>query len=137
MEILDIPFVKKVGIDKNQDGNLTLSFVASNQNHLQTMHASALFALAETASGEALLAQFPHLSGKVAPVLRDSNIKFKRPATNGVTAYSSITDESAVKFESQFGKKGRSSIKVDVVIKDIDSNVVFTGEFNWFLQGIE
>lgn len=137
MEIVKIPFVQKVGIKKNQQGNLTLGLDESNQNHLQTIHASALFTLAESASGEALQVHFPELAGRVAPVVRDSQIKFKKPAVKLVTAFSTISDESISKFNEQFKRKNRSSITVGVTIKDSDENVVCVGEFNWFVQGVE
>ena len=52
MKVIEIPFVKKVGITKTENNKLELAFTADTQNHLETMHASAQFALAETASGE-------------------------------------------------------------------------------------
>lgn len=137
MEIIEIPFVKKVGIGKNPEGNLTLDFVESNQNHLQTIHASAIFTLAESASGHALLTTFPELVRKVAPVVRDSQIKFKKPAVKSITAFPSIAEDSISKFKEQFKKKQRSTITVHVAVKDIDGNIVCIGSFNWFVQGIE
>jgi acyl-coenzyme A thioesterase PaaI-like protein len=105
VEITKIPFAKKVGIKKNQDGDLTLDFNESNQNHLKTMHASALFTLAETASGEELQMQFPQLVGKVIPIVRDAQIRFKKPAKKSVTAIPSISEKSIAKFTEQFRKK--------------------------------
>ena len=137
MEIVQIPFVNKVGVKKNKEGNLILGFDVSNQNHLQTIHASALFTLAESASGEALQVNFPEFVGKVAPVVRDAQIKFKKPAIKSVTAFPTISDESILKFKEQFKKKNRSSITVDVILKDADENIVCVGVFNWFVQGIE
>jgi acyl-coenzyme A thioesterase PaaI-like protein len=134
VEIVNIPFVNKVGVEQSPEGNLTLGFDESNQNHLRTIHASALFTLAESASGEALQRCFPELIGKVVPVVRDSQIKFKRPAEKSVTAYPSITDESISKFKHQYMKKSRSSIAVDVTLKDSDGNIVCLGTFNWFVQ---
>lgn len=137
MEITHIPFIEKVGIQKNSDGALELSFDESVQNHLQTIHASALFALAEAASGEALQSNFPELVGKVAPVVRDSQIKFRRPATKPVTAVPSVSDEGVLRFKERFGKKGRSSIAVNVEVRDAEGVVVCAGIFNWFVQRIE
>ena len=105
-------------------------------NHLQTIHASAQFTLAETASGEILQTKFPELVGKVVPLLRDSQIKFKKPATKSITAFSSISNESLEKFNNQFSKKGRGSITVDVAIKDNDKTVTCVGIFNWFVQSL-
>jgi len=65
MDVVEIPFVKKVGINKNTNGDLELPFNNEVQNHLQTIHASAQFTLAKTASGEMLQTKFPGLIGKV------------------------------------------------------------------------
>ncbi len=94
MNVVEIPFVKKVGINKNINGELELPFSENVQNHLQTIHASAQFTLAETASGEILQIKFPELAGKVIPLLRDLQIKFKKPAAKSISAYSSISTES-------------------------------------------
>jgi len=104
---------------------------------LQTIHASAQFALAETASGYILQTIFPELEGKVVPVLRGSEIKFKKPATKTISAYPTITDQAISKFREQFERKGRSSISVDVKIIDCDNTVTCLCTFNWFIQSIE
>lgn len=137
MDVTKIPFVKKVGITQAKDGNLELAFSDEMHNHLATMHASAQFALAETASGEFLQTFFPELVGKVIPVLRDATVKFKKPAVKNIIAYPSISDESCEKFNSQFAKKGRASISIDVEIKDIENTVTCIASYNWFVQKIE
>lgn len=136
MDIIEIPFVEKVGITKSGDGKLELPFNKSIQNHLQTIHASAQFSLAETSTGELLQTLFPELVEKVIPVLRDSQIKFKKPATKDILAYPAVADEEILKFNEQFAKKGRSSILVNVEIKDSDDVITCSGVFNWFIQRI-
>ena len=137
MNVLEIPFVDKVGIQRNADGELELPFDTGVQNHLETIHASAQFALAETASGEILQKSFPGLAGKVIPVLRESQIKFKKPAKKKIVAYPSVSTESLSKFEEQISKKGRAIISVDVQVKDVEGQVTCTGTFKWFVQQIE
>ena len=137
MNVLEIPFVEKVGLTKTADDQLELVFKKDVQNHLNTIHASAQFTLAETASGEALQQQFPELGGKVIPVLRDAGIKFKKPALQNIYAQASISDESRLKFSEQLSKKGRASINVNVDIKDVEGTVTSVGTFNWFVQSIE
>lgn len=136
MNLLEIPFVSHVGLQNNPDGNLVLPFDNKVQNHLQTIHASAQFALAETASGECLLKTFPDMAGKVVPVLRDSQIKFKKPAQKDIVAYPHIEKESIDRFSEQFAKKGRASISVNVDIKDIEGTLTASGEFNWFVASV-
>jgi len=137
MEITSIPFVKKLGLEQNLDRALQLTFNETVQNHLHTIHAGAIFTLAETASGEALQQIFPELVGKVVPVLRDAQVKYKKPATNTITAFSSVNEEDIAQFRAFFGKKGRSLIAVSVEVRDPDGMVVCLGVFNWFIQRIE
>ncbi|WP_166642564.1 PaaI family thioesterase [Methylocaldum gracile] len=136
MDVTAIPFVEKVGICRTEEGTLTLPFSTSTQNHLNTIHASAQFALAETASGEALQRLFPELAGKVVPVLRESHVKFKRPASSAIFAFPAVSEEAVSKFKEQFEKKRRSSITVDVEVRDSDGVVTSVGMFDWFVQGL-
>lgn len=137
MDVIEIPFVKKVGITKSANGELELPFTKETHNHLETMHASAQFTLAETASGEFLQTLFPELVGKVIPVLREATVKFKKPAVKNIIAYPSMSDETREKFNTQFSKKGRASICVDVEVKDIEGTVTSVASYNWFVQKIE
>jgi hypothetical protein len=41
MNIIEIPFVDKIGIQRNADGELELPFYTGVQNHLETIRASA------------------------------------------------------------------------------------------------
>lgn len=136
MDVTEIAFVKTVGLERTEQGVLTLPLSTSTQNHLNSVHASAQFTLAETASGEALQQLFPSLVGKVIPVLRESNIRFRKPATSEVYAFPTVSEDTAARFEEQFARKGRASITVDVVVKDAEEAVTCSGSFNWFVQGV-
>jgi acyl-coenzyme A thioesterase PaaI-like protein len=137
MDIIEIPFIKKLGITRTRDGQFTLAMRPDLQNHLQTLHASAQFALAEAASGEILQTLYPQLVGKVVPVLRASHIKFKKPASQDVFSCAAVSDEALAKFDQQFANKGRALITVDVELKDTDGVVTCSGSYDWFVQGIE
>lgn len=137
MNIIDIPFSEKVGIEKCPNGFLVLPYHEGILNHLKTIHASALYSLAEAASGEALQVCFPALVGKVIPVVRESQFKYKRPATKSITAYPRISDAAIEKFKNKFVRKGRSLITVDVEIKDVEDVVISVGSFTWFIQSME
>lgn len=139
MDVTEIPFVKKVGINHsaNDEGKLELPFNKDTHNHLATIHASAQFTLAETASGEYLQTLFPELVGKVIPVLRDATVKFKKPAVKTILAYPSVADEAVEKFSAQLNQKGRAIISVAVDIKDIENTVTCVASYNWFVQKLE
>jgi acyl-coenzyme A thioesterase PaaI-like protein len=137
MDVTQIPFVEKVGIVRTEQGILKLPFSASTKNHLDGIHASAQFTLAETASGEALQLLFPELVGKVVPVLRESQVKFKRAASTAISAFPTVSEDAISKFRERFERKRRSSIAVAVEMRDSDGAVTSVGTFEWFVQAIE
>lgn len=136
MDITKIPFNQFIEIKSNPDDDcvLSLTFKEEMKNHLGTFHASAQFALAEACSGYSLQKNFPHLENAVVPVLRKSEIKFKKPASSNIMAKGNISSEQKEQFERQFEKKGRASISVAVDIATQDGTVIMTGNYEWFVQ---
>lgn len=137
MQVTDIPFVKHIGIERKEEGTLKLEAIEVVQNHIQTIHAAAQFALAETQSGLYLQRLFPEYKDQVVPLLRGSTVKYKQPATKEIYAVASVDDESKEKFKAQFLKKGRASIIIEVELKDSDEVVTMVGEFTWFVQKLD
>lgn len=129
----DIPFVSHIGI-KDEHNVLSLDFKDDVLNHIKTIHASAQFTLAETQSGLHLQKLFPQLEGKVVPVLRDAQVKYKKPAMEKIIAIASSNEEAVEKFKAQFDKKGRGSLQIDVEVKDINSVLTCQATFTWFVQ---
>lgn len=135
MKVSDIPFVKLTGVQEEKD-RLSLDFRPEVQNHIQTFHAGAQFTLAEAQVGLFLKQSFPSLEGKVIPVLRESKLKYKKPATTKIYAYTHCGDEELEKFRLQFEKKGRATIEVFVEVKDSNDVLCCEGSFTFFVQGI-
>lgn len=137
MNITGIPFVAHLGItEAPAEGSLRLPYTTTLHNHLQTVHASAQFALAETASGACLQAAFPEWVGKVVPVLRDAQMKFSRPAQSDLTAQAGIADDERERFQAQLSRKGRSTITVDVEVRDAQDAITCRGSYTWSVQRI-
>ena len=135
MKATDIPFVRHIGIEE-QNSELSLDFKNDVLNHIETIHASAQFALAETQSGIHLQKLFPELEGKVLPVLRDAQIKYRKPAQEKIIAFASTDAEDVAKFRSQFEKRGRASIQINVEVKDINGVLTSQATFTWFVQAL-
>ena len=135
MDVTQIPFVKHIGIEK--DGQ-TLKLEASDtvQNHMQTIHASAQFTLAETQSGLFLQRIFPELEGKVLAVLRGSTVKYKNPAISTIYATASIEEDMKDKFLNQLERKRRATIVIGVQVLDEEEILTMQGNFTWFVQKI-
>ena len=111
-----------------------MDFKENVLNHIKTIHASAQFTLAETQSGIHLQKLFPELEGKVLPVLRDAQIKYKKPAQEKIIAIASTDGEAVEKFKQQFERKGRGSLQIEVEVKDINDVLTSQGTFTWFVQ---
>lgn len=81
--VVDLPFNQFIGLKKAEEPNL-LTLPAGGQylNHLGTVHACALLALAEASSGEFLLRQLSPFEG-IIPIVRRLESKFRKP-TNGL-----------------------------------------------------
>jgi acyl-coenzyme A thioesterase PaaI-like protein len=136
MKVTQIPFVNLVGIEQKEN-NLSLEYKNDILNHIQTIHASAQFTLAETQSGLYLQELFPELKGQVIPILRDSTMKFKKPALKKIFAYANISEENLIKFKEQFNKKKRATIEVNVEIKDTNNTLTSQASFTWFIQELD
>ena len=136
MDVTQIPFNKFLEIVQSDTNNQTfvLKLNDNMKNHLGTFHASAQFALAEACSGASLLMQFPHLEHLVVPVLRKSEIKYKKPAQTDIQAKAHIAAEERENFEQQLEKKSRATIVVHVEIFDNNGAVTMSGAFEWFVH---
>ena len=136
MDIIDIPFSKKVGIQRTAAGTLELPFNKDVHNHIETFHASAQFVLAETSSGDILQDLFPDLVGTVIPVLRKSKIKFRNGIKQNLCAYPSISLELREKFLDELNKNGRAFISVNVELRNPEGIVACSAVFTWYVQFI-
>lgn len=136
MDVTQIPFNKFLEISHASADALVLAFSDRMQNHLGTFHASAQFALAEACSGLALQRHFPHLAESVVPVLRKSELKFKRPAQSNILAKAQLDAATREALELQLNKKGRATIAVPVEIAGQEGNITLTGSYEWYVQKI-
>jgi len=140
MNTIEIPFNKFIGINKSEnqaESLLELPDSENMKNHLGTVHASAQFALAEACSGEYLLHKFSHYSGRIIPVVRKSETKFKKPAKGRLSANASIDPDVENSVIEKLEQKSRVVIPVNVVISDSSNEITMTARIEWFIQKIE
>ncbi len=137
MDVTQIPFAKHVGIEYKDECTLKLEPTEAVKNHLQGIHASVQFTLAETQSGLFLQKEFPELVGKVAGVLRGSTVKYKNPAITSIYATATLEDSVKEKFLSQLERKGRSSISITVELQDEREVITMVGTFDWYIHKIK
>ncbi len=134
MDVTSIPFAKHIGIEHKEMTTLKLEPTTMVQNHIETIHASAQFALAETQSGLYLEQNFETLENKVVALLRSSSVKFKSPASSTIVAHASIDEAEKEKFLKRLERKGRATILVEVKVYDVEDVCTMQGTFTWFVQ---
>ncbi len=136
MEVLKIPFNKFLDVQQagtNNDYIFKLEHKKEYQNHLGTIHASALFALAESSSGEFLFNQLRDYNLDVIPVVRKVEMKYSKPARGTVFSKASIIDSDIKEILSELNKTKRTIVKVRVDIYNEESEKLLTSRFDWFI----
>ena len=119
--VLDqVPFIAHLGIQVEDyaPGRVVLSLGCEphGANHMGTMHAGALFALAETAASAACATHEDLLGLRLRA--RSAEIRYRRPAAGRVTAHAEITDEMAAAVQQGLERQGRTELVVPVEILD-------------------
>ncbi len=127
--ITSIPFVQTLGID----ADLTLTPRPHLRNHLGSLHAGALFTLAESASGQFLLETFPEYKKEAIPLLRHSQITYLRPATETIHTTVEIMEDDKARFTDRLTRKKRASVTLSVSLHTHNGEIVAKADFEWFV----
>jgi hypothetical protein len=136
MNVIELPFNKKIGIKESTDKKyqLILDYLPEYFNHINTIHASAQFALAEATSGKYLLEKFNEYSDNILAVVRNVEVKYSKPAESQL--FSTANIENIDEIKKQLLSKNRIFINVDVKIFDTKNNLTLESTFKWFIQKI-
>lgn len=133
--VTELPFNRLLGLQTAATPEKLLQLPAGEQygNHLGTVHASALLALAEATSGEYLLGRFGSSEG-VVPVVRRLEAKFRKPAYGVATSTASATPEALAQLEADLAAKGRALISIAVELHDAAGTHALSATIEWFIQ---
>ena len=137
MDISAIPFNKHLGLAISEiDGAPTVILHPSEHhlNHVNTVHATVIYGLAEAASGHYLVSRFPDLADEFMAVLRKSTVKYRRPASLGASLHAQATldGESATDFLHLLTSRRRASVEITVSVVQNDLELS-AGGFTWFV----
>lgn len=102
-------------------------------NHVGGPHAGALFTLAETASGAAMLSAFGDQLTRAVPLVTGARIHYRKPAMGAVTASATVhADRADVVAQLDEGK--RPEFDVAVAIRNAEGVVVSEMNVSWTLR---
>lgn len=134
MNVTELPFNKFIGL-KSSDNPVYFLMLENKPeycNHLETVHASAQFALAEATSGHFLINELTELND-VIPVVRKVEVKYRKPAIGKIYSIAKIQGiEKKVVLET-VREKGRILLNVEVSIFDEGGRLVMQSQFEWFI----
>lgn len=136
MKTIEVPFNRLLDLQKAEGNNeflLCLDANANHMNHLGTIHAGALYTLAEASSGEFLLRTFDEISHSVVSLVRKSEVRFRKTATGEIRSKAGFVDQVEQDVIMALETKNRTFIKVKVDLFDKDNSCVFSSVFEWFL----
>jgi acyl-coenzyme A thioesterase PaaI-like protein len=136
IDITKVPFNKFLGIALANNPEYLLQLDAREEytNHLGTVHAAALFTLAEGSGAQLLLKSFPEeIIDNVIPVLRKVEVSYKKPATGVIVSTASLKDTTIYLLTEQLLSKKRVSIVTPVDLFDESKTKVFSANFEWFV----
>ena len=135
MNIQEVPFNRFLGIQASAKEGYILELANNDHlsNHLGTMHAGALFSLAEATSGEYLLRQFQSSDLDIIPVVRKVDIKYSRPAESVVYSTAEFAENSADEVYAGLKERRKVIIKVKVELYNERHERIAGSNIHWFL----
>ncbi|MBP9689667.1 MAG: YiiD C-terminal domain-containing protein [Bacteroidia bacterium] len=135
MNLKDIPFAKTIGLtESNGEYLFELADDVGYTNHLGSVAAAAQFSLAEFTSGQWLLNSFSEIALNVVPMLRKSQVKFKKPAHGRIRAKANVDLFAQEVFLQELNQHKRALITIHVDIVNDNNEKVMTGIYEWFIQ---
>jgi len=134
MDVLQLPFNNFIGLKKSDKSEylLMLEDRPEYRNHLNTVHASALFALAEASSGLFLLNEFSELTD-IVPVVRKVEIKYRKPAAGSVFSKVKFQELGKKEILNMLNQRGRVLLTVEVSLFDGAGIQLMQSIFEWFI----
>lgn len=135
MNITKLPFNELIGLQPAAEDGwlLQLPGGARYTNHVGTVHASALMALAEASSGELLLRAMGDIGMDVIPVVRRFECKFRKAARGAIRSKGVISADAIGDFISTLRSKGRATIAIAVEVCDESASCVLSASVEWFV----
>lgn len=138
VEIVELAFNRALGMYKcvfeGQEW-LALDGQAEHCNHLGSLHAGVLYAVAEAATGQALVRELA-VRGRSLPtaVVRSASIRYRSPAQRFVRGLASVSEAACDRLEAQLEQHKPGLIDIDVTVLNEDDERSLTGHFRWVLR---
>lgn len=105
-----------------------------NVNHAGMMYAGSLFTIGEIPGGILHIASFD--VNRFFPIVKEVNIRFRRPATTDVTLEMELDREQADHIQDEAEKKGKADFSLKMEIRDTAGEVIAIVNGTWQIRKI-
>ena len=139
MDVTSIPFHAHLGLEVASPPHLLqLSPRDVHQNHLGTIHASVMIAVAEAGSGlflqQHLEEDVARLGGRILPIIRRIDAKFHQAGTDKIIAKSMMDVAELPAFMEQLRARQRARITVPIQVVNGTGSSLLSISFDWFVK---
>lgn len=137
MKPTDLPFNRRLGVRKPTESagaSLELPFAPGLENHIETFHAAAQFALAEAAAAECLRVTFPDLVTRALAVVRHAEIRYRAPASGTLSAFPELPRDAAATLPHELAARGQAFVPVEVSLRDAGGQIASHATFKWYIS---
>ncbi|KIN64924.1 hypothetical protein Z946_3819 [Sulfitobacter noctilucicola] len=132
-----VPFANHVGVRLLELGDGTASATLDQRdevsNHINSVHAGAMFTLGEAASGAAMAGALAPVILDMRPVAAVANIAFKKIAIGTLTAYAKTSQDGASLMQT-IADDGKVAFDVTVDVQDASGDTVVEMAVNWHVS---
>ena len=132
-----VPFATVTGVElvevSPERGVARLAKRPEVENHIQTMHAGAMFTLGEAASGAALGGVLGELLMSARPVAADASIKYLKTGKTDLTA-TATANSDAETIRKELSEVGKVVFDINVAITDAEDMTVAEMAVNWHVK---
>lgn len=136
MDIIDIAFNRLIGLQREPaGGDFTVSLPAGSQyhNHLGIVHAAALFAVAEAASGDFMLTHFGGRAAEFIAVVRRVEMKYRKPAHGKILGRATADEAARRELAAGLATKRMLAFTLHAEVSDESGAPNLTAEIEWFI----
>ncbi len=134
-----VPFASYVGVALGEIGEATATATLeqshNTSNHIATMHAGALFTLAEAASGAAMAGMFFERLAMLRPVAASATIAYAKPAKGLITAEATVDGDKPALFAA-LDAEGKVRFPVTIRMTDAAGREVAQMSVDWHLSAL-
>ena len=138
MAIASVPGIERTGLKvlelRDRYAKALMPLNEDNTNHVGIMYAGSLFTLGEFSGGAIHLVSMDYT--KFFPIVKEVNIRFRRPALTDITMEVTMSEPEARRLEAEAEENGKADYELNLELKDQNGEIVAKVSGVWQIRKI-